>query len=402
MKRDKGISLIVLVITIIVIIILAGSVILSLSNNNPIAKANEAKLKASVSEYNSELAMLVSNKYLLNNMFDITTFDAGIWDGIGSTTGTIKEYITSMTAADSKIFKIQDSKLVYAGVNQSEKDWLISIGIPNESGLGVNVIATVNLTVNGGSAAYNNPIVPKGFKAISDGVEWPTGWNSGLVIEDTVGNQFVWVPVDGTNVPYKKWCTTNISYVNTTDDTLPSGITNETNQITKYGGFYIARYEAGNVASVLVSKKNANVWNNINYINSKLKAELMYTTTEVKSGLLTGRQWDTTLQWIQNSGKSVIDSRAWANHNDSISPANISGFGYLNNTGFSEYWKANNIYDLAGNAWEWINEVYGTERIDLGGGGESSGITRPATYRYSYYPAGTDGYVTFREVLYIL
>jgi len=38
----KGISLIVLVITIIVIIILAGAVILSLANNNPIAQATKA------------------------------------------------------------------------------------------------------------------------------------------------------------------------------------------------------------------------------------------------------------------------------------------------------------------------------------------------------------------------
>ena len=42
MKRNKGISLIVLVITIIVMIILAGSIILSLSNNGIINKANEA------------------------------------------------------------------------------------------------------------------------------------------------------------------------------------------------------------------------------------------------------------------------------------------------------------------------------------------------------------------------
>ena len=42
MQKNKGISLIVLVITIIVMIILAGSIILSLSNNGIIGKANEA------------------------------------------------------------------------------------------------------------------------------------------------------------------------------------------------------------------------------------------------------------------------------------------------------------------------------------------------------------------------
>ena len=30
---------------------------------------------------------------------------------------------------------------------------------------------------------------------------------------------FVWVPVDGTNVPYKKWCTIGRSYSDCSDDT---------------------------------------------------------------------------------------------------------------------------------------------------------------------------------------
>lgn len=46
--KKKGISLIVLVITIIVIIILAGTVILSLSSNNPITQAEEASFKNTV------------------------------------------------------------------------------------------------------------------------------------------------------------------------------------------------------------------------------------------------------------------------------------------------------------------------------------------------------------------
>ena len=51
-------------------------------------------------------------------------------------------------------------------------------------------------------SSYNNPIVPEGFKKIeTDTASWelengiPKGWNSGLVIEDEIGNQFVWVPI---------------------------------------------------------------------------------------------------------------------------------------------------------------------------------------------------------------
>ncbi|MDD2377022.1 MAG: hypothetical protein PHD15_03960, partial [Clostridia bacterium] len=101
MKNKKGISLIVLVITIIVIIILAGAVILSLANNNPIESSNEATFKTNVAEYNSELAMAISNKYLQNSSFDSATFDAGVWDGTGTGDGTIKQYITSMSEVDA-------------------------------------------------------------------------------------------------------------------------------------------------------------------------------------------------------------------------------------------------------------------------------------------------------------
>ncbi|MDD2376840.1 MAG: hypothetical protein PHO88_05160, partial [Clostridia bacterium] len=109
MKNKKGISLIVLVITIIVIIILAGAVILSLANNNPIESANEATFKTNVAEYNSELAIAIANEYLQNSSFDSATFDAGVWDGTGDGTGTIKEYITSMSEVDAAKYEIQSS-----------------------------------------------------------------------------------------------------------------------------------------------------------------------------------------------------------------------------------------------------------------------------------------------------
>jgi Tfp pilus assembly protein PilE len=410
MKGNKGISLIVLVITIIVIIILAGAVILSLVDNNPIAQANAATFKANVSEYNSELAMAVSCKYLQDNSFNPSTFNAGTWNGGSNTVeGTVKEYITCMTTGDAAKFEIQNSKLVYVGTDEIEKNWLaemeVAIGEPTPpvvTGLGVNVIATENTTVNGEAATYSNPIIPKGFKAINDGTTWPTDWNSGLVIEDESGNQFVWIPVDGTSVPYAKWCTTGKSYDLVSDDTLPSGVINEQEQINNYCGFYIARYEIGNSSNIAVSKKGIAVLTDITYANSKTLAEAMYTTTEVKSGLLTGKQWDTVMKWLQNSGKNVTDSRTWGNHSDSQSPANVSAYGSKQVTRCSEYWKANNIYDLAGNVWEWTNEIYGSDRVFRGGGYDVSGSTGPAAYRNCNTLTFTFSSVGFRSVLYIM
>jgi Tfp pilus assembly protein PilE len=129
MKINRGISLIVLVITIIVVIILAGAVILSLSKNNPITSATEAAFKASASEYNSELLLATSKKYATSSTFNPSTFNATIWDGSANTTGTIKEYISSITIDDGKNYVISQGKIFYVGTETNKKTWAKDTGI---------------------------------------------------------------------------------------------------------------------------------------------------------------------------------------------------------------------------------------------------------------------------------
>ena len=52
-----------LIITIIVVIILAAVVILTLSKNNPIESAKEARFKEDVRTFQDELALSVSKQY---------------------------------------------------------------------------------------------------------------------------------------------------------------------------------------------------------------------------------------------------------------------------------------------------------------------------------------------------
>lgn len=143
-------------------------------------------------------------------------------------------------------------------------------------------------------------------------------------------------------------------------------------------------------------------WTSITYGNSKLKSESMYTTPEVKSGLLTGTQWDTLIVWIDYAGKSIWDSRTWGNYGNSLPLADVSGFGSLQATGYSENWKANNIYDLAGNAWEWTNEIYGTQRTSRGGSFEDDGSYFAASSGFFASTTATGTHAGFRVVLYIL
>ena len=80
----------------------------------------------------------------------------------------------------------------------------------------------------------------------------------------------------------------------------------------------------------------------------------------VKSTMIYGIQWDAVCSWLEQSGFDINDSSSWGNYEDSSGNADIDGAGSKQDTGFSEYWKANNIYDLAGNCWEWTQEASST------------------------------------------
>jgi len=131
MKINKGISLIVLVITIVVMLILAGVVVLSLSNNNPIGQSKEAQFKNNIDAYNSELSIAVSNQYIKNRAFDKETFNLPLWNGISDGEGTIKEFVPSITKEDGPKFKIEKGKLVYVGSNEVEQNWFTDMNINN-------------------------------------------------------------------------------------------------------------------------------------------------------------------------------------------------------------------------------------------------------------------------------
>lgn len=266
---------------------------------------------------------------------------------------------------------------------------------------------------------YKNPVVPEGFQKVdTETAKWnnlTTDYNKGLVIQDEFENQFVWVPVKNI-ANFKKDYSFKSIYsadsTNTSDLYLPENV-KEIETIKKYGGFYIGRYESmfdynsGNIRVAVKkslkatdtidwsNKKNQEytsyLWNYITFYDAKKYSELMaksydYNTEKVLTNLVTGTQWDTTINWIKATN-NIKDDSVWGNYIDSSEKAKIDGSGKIQISGYSKSWCKNNIYDMAGNLWEWTNETYTTS---------DSGISRGASYIFSGKEYGA-GYRTYNE-----
>ena len=390
LTQKRGISLIVLIITIIVIIILAAAVILTITKNNPVSSAKEATFKEDMTSIQDELSMYLSKKYTDNP----TSFDKLSVNLSGDSMVT---ELPSTKKYKEKVSVIK-GKLVWNGEteNNTEYKWFSEVtdGATKKS---ESVRSEWKEKI---AEEVEGVPVPKGF-TYKEGTK-----DTGLVIQDEKGNEFVWVPA--TESTYRK-DTSFPGVTPTRDDTLPNGIKDETADVVKYGGFYIGRYEAGipegdtspsNKIGIPVSKKDATVWTNINYTNAKASAENMISNEYVQTGLLTGKAWDTVCHWIK-SDDELKDSRTYGNYNNSESPANVKGCGTKQVAGYSDKWMVKNIYDLAGNVWEWTSEADSSYFIDRGGSYSADGSVIPVSYRNFNDASNADDNVGFRSRLYI-
>ena len=154
--------------------------------------------------------------------------------------------------------------------------------------------------------------------------------------------------------------------------------------IEKYGGFYIGRYETGNLErdTFVIKKGNFELegtrWEKM-YKNCK---KLSNRNTSVETGIIWGCQWDRTLMWLVESNcktkiEIVEDSTSWGNFDSStFEYINSNGLkttkaryeGTIVPTGNTKYTEANNIYDLAGNVIEVTMEGNGIDNRVLRGG----------------------------------
>ncbi len=182
---------------------------------------------------------------------------------------------------------------------------------------------------------------------------------------------------------------------------LQTEFNNMIESVKRYGGFYIGRYETGNLsqAKVSVIKNNTDI-NNQTWYSMYKKAKGIAVNGNVTSSMIWGSQWDATMRWMYNSEngekkKYTYDSTGKGNYNGTNGTKAIA-------TGSVDAYAVNNIYDMGGNVNDWTIEAGLTiVRVTRGGGSNVIGSSSPASRRSNNDPTDRNEYLGFRVALYM-
>ena len=310
-------------------------------------------------------------------------------------------------------------------------------------------------------------IIPAGFAPTR--IDGENKVEDGLVITDSEGNEFVWIPVKSREEYQKKIGNSNnptgeeyihdITDINELQQGDDLGVTNilgnkiesgkqdrpEIDIVVDAGGFYVGRYEAGVELNEkidwesnpeIVVKKNVQPVRGLGYKYIIDLANNWKVESNVQSGLITGTQWDVMCNFIgwdtanQNcqTWGNYIDTESYkysgycskVNTLDWIEKSNMIklGEGYDNVEGscavfptgafltkYSVDTAKKNIYDIAGNVFEFTTEIpYGDDDCRFRRGGDAGTSSNGA---YATLRKGGHGFVAsdwadgFRLVLYV-
>ena len=272
-KRNKGITLIILVITIVLLIIFTGIIInIGLKENGLFARAKEARDKYLIVEREEQNALNQLYKQL----------------GIEGQTEQVNNIIPENTQ------KIEAGTIV-----KTPEKWK-------------TVMANYVSEVNGEQVKNSYEVASVYAVAVGNGNEIPVPIDfyyvggtlkSGIVISDNSedrnkdagktdvrkelkGNQFVWIPCSLND--YHKISFGENKYDNAEWDRETAE--SELSQIEKYGGFYIGRYEAG-VGTLNKEKQQKGESNPFDYTVTFSNGMSLFNSIGIQTGLISGWTW---------------------------------------------------------------------------------------------------------------
>ncbi len=232
--------------------------------------------------------------------------------------------------------------------------------------------------------------IPQDFKVAKDSA---TKVEDGIVIEDKVGNQFVWIPAKtgsgatihtttgDKTIVYQR---TAFTEEDITDDYMETLPTDEESSVNINGGYYIGRFEAGDKVSTGEGEMRARGDSQSNEVSIKAgQAPYNWATYDAQKSLAEGMgssrgytgttkmassyAWDTAINFIQIKVPDYGTNSPQGNYKDTtFSYANIGetektetkarGSELLVLTGQTT--PVSNIYDMGGNCWERTTGLY--------------------------------------------
>ena len=391
-KQEKGITLIALVVTIIIMLILAGvSIKLAIDNNGVIENAKEAKDQYEQAQANDEsgledLASKLKEQIDANKNNNsgsggsVTKIDGvPIPEGYYYVGGTkAKGLVISDNVADKELDKGKENVRRDLAGNQ----W-VWVPVETPSSLYTTVAAGQALAGSTGvkTTKYTNSAIISGQ---TRGLPGSTDYREPDLV---LGS-------NGTSYDYSNYATAGFSSLANMAETMKSDYEEMIASLEKYKGFYIGRYEL-----TANGEKTGATQTKVDWYTLYKNCTTLAKGTKVKTRMIWGLQWDATCKWLDNSGFSITNSSTWGNHKDNTA----EGAGSKQNTGYSENWKANNIYDFAGNCSEFTQEANSTVvRAYRGGNYSSNGSDYPASYRNSSDPTRAGSNLGSRPTLYLI
>ena len=385
-KQEKGITLIALVVTIVVLLILAGvSISLVLNNNGVISKAKDAKNQYAEAQTNDEKQLNEVSDWIDTKVGDttgggsVTKIDGvPIPDGYYYVGGTkAKGLVISDNVADKELDKGKENVRRDLAGNQ----W-VWVPVETPSSLYTTVDAGVKLSGDTGvkTTKYTNSAIISGQTRVKPG--------------NTSGYREPDLVLDGTSYDYSNYATAGFSSLTNMAENMKSDYEEMIASLEKYKGFYIGRYEL-----TANGEKTGATQTDVNWYTLYKNCTTLASGSKVKTRMIWGLQWDATCKWLATSNFDIKNSSTWGNYTNNTA----DGHGSKQATGFSESWKANNIYDFAGNCYEFTQEAYGTNSRALRGGYYSNlGSDSPASDRGSRNPTVTVTNDGSRPTLYLI
>ena len=300
-------------------------------------------------------------------------------------TSSNEEYFEVLCTLEKTTLKAQEEttlkvtvRLLKTPIDETKENLKTDIGVtvtaepkqPGEENNGGSDTVTSNTKTTGGT------YLPKGFRQVSG-----TTLEKGLTIQDSTGNQYVWVEVPKTKEVYPtagleitEFTESEYTAIETdlhtyTNDYRRSGwedkycsdaatgLTSEQytqlkqkmlKSVYQNGGFYIGKYETGiedtartsktKPTETPVIKQNAYPYNYVTCSQAQTLASNMEHGDRTTS-LLFGVQWDLTLKYLEKKGTSQADlktnSTSWGNYQNNawnITNENLKYAEYKNSS----------------------------------------------------------------------